>query len=113
MPTVNIYTDEAVSIDPLIAIVPKIKEQLAQDLTVTEKNLEPNEISVRIITAKGAGMIAPVEVEITAHNFEERALRADTICLALRELLKNGMPLSVKDIRVWIILVELGHSWQN
>jgi len=113
MPTVKIYADEAVSIDPLLVLVPKIKEQLAEELSVTEKNLASNEVSVRIITSKGAGMIAPVEVEITAHNFEERALRADTICLALRELIKNGMPSTVKDVRVWIILVELGHSWQN
>lgn len=57
-------------------------------------------------------MIAPVEIEITAHAFPERIDKQDEICLRIRDFLKQGLR-AQEDIRVWLLLPQLGHSWEK
>jgi hypothetical protein len=57
-------------------------------------------------------MIAPIEIEIIAHAYGDRSSRSDQICLLVREFAKKLVP-SVKDVRVWCLLVDLGHSWED
>ncbi len=55
-------------------------------------------------------MIADIELEIFAHAFKERVEKQDEICMTIRNhILKNVHEL--KDVRVWLVLSELGHSW--
>lgn len=111
MPTVNVYfTDEQYR--KLLAKATKsLKEFVAQELTCDDIKLQPNEISIRLLKAEGDGMLANVELEVTAHVFDNRVKRQDEICLSIREFLKSK--LNLQEIRVWLILVELGHSWEQ
>jgi hypothetical protein len=112
VPTTNIYTSDKGFHDSLISLAPELRKLLARELTCGERALAPTEISIRVLSAAGQAMIAPIEVEITAHAYGDRAARADKICLLVREFLKQQIP-SVEDVRVWLILAELGHSWEE
>jgi len=112
MPTANIYSSELDVRDSVIRIAPLLREFLARELTCGELVLQPDEISVRVIPGCGAAMIAPIEMEITAHAFKERVSRSDQTCLAVREFVRKLLP-SVIDVRVWLLLVDLGHSWEG
>jgi hypothetical protein len=57
-------------------------------------------------------MIAPIEIEITAHAYSARSARSDQICLLIMELVKKLVP-AASDIRVWLQIVDLGHSWEE
>jgi len=72
--------------------------------------LKSNEISVRILQTSGGKMIAPIEIEVIAHSFKERVDKQDTICGEIRSYLLEKHP-ACGDIRVWLQLSELGHSW--
>jgi hypothetical protein len=112
MPTANIYSSEAELKDSIVIVAPLLRELLARELTCGERTLQPNEISVRLIPQCGAAMIAPIEIEITAHAYGDRSSRADQICLLIRECVRKLVP-SATDIRVWLLLVDLGHSWEE
>lgn len=108
MPTANIYTSEMLA-GGLETFAPMLKQLLAHELTCGERVLVPDEISIRIIAVTVKTMIAPVEIDIIAHAYEERAKRSDKICLIVREFMRKHLP-SAQDIRVWLILGNLGHS---
>ena len=55
-------------------------------------------------------MIGKVELEIKAHAFRERVEKQDEICNDVRKYIMQKNK-SLGDIRVWLILNELGHSW--
>ena len=57
-------------------------------------------------------MIAPLEVEVTAHAYAERSARSEEICLKIRDFIMQLLP-ELSDARVWLLLVDLGHSWQD
>lgn len=108
MPTVNIYSyDEAT--DELRMIIDDLKTLLAKELTSSELPLSPGEISVRCLQVSGQ-MIGAVEIEIHAHAFADRVSRQDAICNAVRLFVQERLP-NIGDVRVWLILSELGHSW--
>ena len=108
MPTVNIYYQKEQA--QLNALTSSLKTYIAEQLTCGDIQLSPGEVSVRLIKTKGAGLIADVEVEITAHSFGERVDKQDEICLAVRRFILDNTT-SFEDARVWLLLCELGHSW--
>lgn len=79
-------------------------------LSCSDIQLGTDEVSIRLIKTAGSGMVAEIEIEITAHAFKERISKQDEICLRTREFLKQGIV--ANEIRVWLLLPELGHSWE-
>jgi hypothetical protein len=107
MPTVNIFHQSAGdTVKKLSDLVPALKVYIAEELSCGA-----DEVSVRLITTADTGMIAPVEIEITAHAFGERIEKQDEICLGIRDFIKPK--LGGQDVRVWLLLPQLGHSWED
>jgi len=108
MPTVNVfYNQNKPDFDLLTS---NIKTHLVGKLSNKDIVLTAEEISVRFLQVEGKGMIGSVEIEITAHEFEKRVKEQDEICRSLRDNLMKNFP-QLGDIRVWLILSQLGHSW--
>ena len=110
MPTVNVYSKK--QIKEFEKFIPELKKYVAKQLTCGDIKLSPNEISVRIIITAGGQMIGEVELEITAHSFAERVNKEDKICLNIMKYIEGKLP-SVGDVKVWLKLSELGHSWES
>jgi len=107
MPTVNIYSKGNNKIQD---ILPDLKKYLAEKLTCGDMKLVPEEVSIRFINIDGGEMIANIEVEINAHAFTERVKNQDKICVDVMNFLKEKVP-TLGEVRVWLQLSELGHSW--
>jgi len=112
MPTVNIFYKDSEKEPPLQALVGGLKDYIAQELTCGDIKLKPNEVSIRLIEVTGGEMIGAVEVEITAHSFAERVKKQDEICLKIMEYIQKENP-SLREVKVWLQLSELGHSWKE
>lgn len=111
MPTANVYfSSEKVDKD-LLDLSVKLKPFLADKLTCGEIKLNENEISVRLVKVLGSAMIENLEIEITAFSFPERVEKQDQICLEVRDFIKKEYP-DLGEVKVWLILSELGHSWE-
>ena len=110
MPTINIFFDDNEIQSQLSELTSQLKEYVAQQLTCGDIELNSDEVSVRLLKNSGKGMLAPIELEISAAAFKERVDRQDEICLDVQKFLLDK--LSVPDIKVWLILSELGHSWK-
>lgn len=111
MPTVNVFYRVSSKIEALERLIFELKEYLADKLTCADIKLTPKEISIRLIQVSGGDMIGDVELEITAHAFPERVKRQDEICLEVANYLKEKLP-SLGEVKVWLKLSELGHSWK-
>jgi len=111
MPTVNIFYQSGVQIDQLNDLLPELKTYIAQELSCGDIALTPDEVSVRFMAVTGGSMIAPIELEITAHAFGERIEKQDEICLRIRDFIKPH--LDGQEVRVWLLLPQLGHSWED
>ena len=110
MPTINIYKSGGEYDDQLNHLINELKELVAKELSGNSIQLDTNEVSVRIIDVAGnGGMLAKVEVEINAAAFDERVKRQDQICLEIQKFLIERLS---TDVKVWLILSELGHSWE-
>lgn len=110
MPTVNVfYNDELAK--QLEELADSLKEYAAKELTCGDIKLSSDEVSVRFISSQGEGMLAPVEIEITAAAFKERVEKQDEICLNIQKFILEKVD-SLQDVKVWLILTELGHSWK-
>ena len=112
MPIVKIFYQDLEKQSKLESLVPALKEYIADELTCGEIRLKSDEVSIRLMTISGGGMIGSVEVEIIAHAFVDRINKQDEICLRVAEYLQNKEPLLGK-VSVWLQLSELGHSWKN
>lgn len=117
MPTVNLYFNQDSRAEKSFwkvrdRLIPELKTLVASELSCGDRMLQPSEISVRWMSGHGDGMIAQLEVDITAHAYPERVQRSDDVCLAIRKFLLNKVP-GLADARVWLSLTELGHSWEN
>ncbi len=110
MPTINIYYSKVENFKKLDKIKLKIKDYFAEKLSCGAIKLTAKEISIRFVLVKGKGMIGDVELEINAHAFQERIKNQDKICLDAMEYIKNQIP-SIGNVKVWLQLSELGHSW--
>jgi hypothetical protein len=109
MPLVNIYVKGNDVPDSLKKVVPELKKFLAEKLTCGDISLSPSEVSVRFLNVADGDMIAPIEVEIAAHAFPERVTKQDEFCLEAMDYIKQQA--EVEDVKVWLKLSELGHSW--
>jgi len=110
MPTINIFYKDETKKEELGELAGKLKPYVAKKLSTKEKQLSPKEVSVRLIKADGGNMIGEVELEITAHAFSERVEKQDEICNEVRQYIQKEYP-SFGEVRVWLVLAELGHSW--
>jgi len=110
MPTVNVYQSTKEFEAKLKLVTDSLKQLVAKELSGESIKLGTDEISVRIIDVNGDGMLAKVETEINAAAFKERVERQDEICLKIQAFLKDALG---TDVKVWLILSELGHSWEN
>lgn len=108
MPTVNIYHQNLPDTAPLAGKLAALRQYLAGVLTCGDITLGPSEISIRLVRSHGGEMIAPVELEISAHAFPERVEKQDQICLDVMSWIRQETGLETK---VWLKLSELGHSW--
>lgn len=111
MPTVNIFYKETYIEFKLNSIKNDLKDFIARELTCGDIKLKPDEVSVRLINIKGDGMIGEIEVEVTASSFKERVEKQDLICLNIAKYMKEKDS-SLGEVKVWLILAELGHSWE-
>lgn len=93
-------------------LVDGLKDCIAQELTCGDIKLKPSEISIRLIKINGGEMIGAVEVEIVAHFFTERIKNQDEICLKIMDYIHKENP-SLGEVKVWLQLSELGHSWKE
>ncbi len=109
MPIANIYFANQDNTKKPQAVIPDLKEYLAEQLTCEGITLSPSEISIRFIENVGPNMIGDVEVQIAVHAFSERIKKQDEICLNIMKFLQEKT--SIANIKVWLQLSELGHSW--
>ena len=109
MPTVNIFHTSDEEARQVIEVQVQLKDFLAKELTCGDISLTPEEVSIRLIKVTDAGMIAELEVEVTVHAFDERVQKQDEIANNIRKYLLEKI--KAQDIRVWVILPQLGHSW--
>jgi hypothetical protein len=110
MPTINIFYDNGGFESKLYDVTAQLKKFVAKELTCGDTKLGSDEVSIRLLKSRGNGMLAPVELEVTAASFKERVEKQDEICLNIQKFLLDELNLS--DIKVWLILSELGHSWK-
>ena len=110
MPTVNFFSTSSAQKELILKQLSQFKVNLVASLSCSDIKLDEKEISIRIIQSDKSGMIANLEVEITAHAFEERIQKQDEICLEFRECVMELIP--GVDVRVWLLLPQLGHSWE-
>ena len=110
MPTVNVFSNDNEKLQEFEKVIDELKVLVAEQLSNDHIHLDTNEVSVRLIKTIGLGMLASIELEITAHAFKERIQKQDEICLNVRQFLKQRI--EVDEIRVWLLLPELGHSWE-
>lgn len=112
MPTVNLYYRSKDNETEIAASVKPLKTYIAKKLTCGEIDLSPDEVSIRLLHVElGDGMMADVELDITAANFSERVDSQDSICLDVQAYIKQQIP-SVSKVNVWLNLHELGHSFE-
>lgn len=111
MPTVNVFYKEKSQKEDLKKLAKELKSYIAAKLTCRDIKLSSNEVSVRLLSVEGANMIGAVELEIKAHVFEERVKKQDEICNEVRNYIEKKYP-SLGEVRVWLVLSELGHSWE-
>lgn len=109
MPTVNIYYKNEKDHAALKPIVRNLKQYIADKLTCNDIKLSPEEISVRLLSVDGDGMMGNVDLEIAAHEFPERVDKQDEICRDAAAYVRKEAP-SVGDVKVWLKLCQLGHS---
>jgi DNA-binding protein len=109
MPTVNIFYTSEGQREQYKRISADFKSYLATELSCKDINLTSEEVSLRLIKTVDGGMIAPIEVEVTVHAFDERIKRQDEIANNIRQFLLNKI--DIEDVRVWVLLPQLGHSW--
>lgn len=109
MPTVNVFHASNEQAQQIIELQSQLKNYLAKELSCGDITLSPDEVSIRLIKTANAGMIAELEVEVTVHAFDERVERQDEIANSIRDYLLQNI--QAKDIRVWVLLPQLGHSW--
>lgn len=110
MPTVNIFHTSDEQVKQCRKISTDLKAYLAKELSCGDISLTPEEVSVRLINTVNIGMIADLEVEVTVHAFDERVKKQDELANNIREYLLSH-DIAVNDIRVWVLLPQLGHSW--
>lgn len=109
MPTVNMFYRDERHVSQLKEMAPPLKDYIAEQLTCKDITLNSGDVSVRLLQALGKGMLANVELDITAAPYEERVARQDEICLNVRQFVLDHVT-GLEDAQVWLHLHGLGHS---
>lgn len=112
MPTVNVFYHNQTIEGRLESFIDPLKESVAWDLGRGERKLKPDEVSVRLIKSLAKGMLADVEIDITAAPYRDRVEEQDFICQRVRNLALEHL-LEADNVLVWLNLHELGHSWEE
>ena len=108
MPTVNVFLASKEHQQLLLTHCDRLKQLIARELSCDERELQPNEVSIRVIhSASREGMLADVELDITAAAYPERVTRQDDICSRVSAWFSNSAGIEAK---AWLALSELGHS---
>ncbi len=112
MPTANLYYRKKEHEPQIADIIKPMKAFIAEKLTCGDISLSPEEVSIRVIyTALSDGMIADIEMDITAAPFQARVDKQDEICLEIQAFAKTQIS-GADDIKIWLNLHELGHSFE-
>lgn len=109
---VNTYYSTSGQKAALINLVDELKKHIARELSCGDIELQTNEVSIRLIATDPIGKLADIELEVFAHAFEERIKKQDEFCLNLRAFIKEKIT-EVEEVRTWLVLSELGHSWES
>ena len=108
MPAINIYSRDGI-FNPIF--ITWLKEITAKLLSCDALTIQAEHISVRPFSvSETTYMIAPVECDILAANFEDRIKRQDDICNSIRIYLLENIAW-IEDARAWLPLSELWHSF--
>lgn len=110
MPIVNTYYSDDKQKEMVLSHINDLKSLVAEQLTCSEIELKAHEVTIHLIETPVGGMIAEMELEILAHAFRERVEKQDEICRVIRLHILKNVP-ELEEIRVWLALSELGHSW--
>ncbi|HVQ44264.1 MAG TPA: hypothetical protein VMT30_04845 [Candidatus Saccharimonadia bacterium] len=111
MPILNAYYTSPEQLRIMEEMTPAIKQFVAAQLTCGELSLSPGEVTVRLMQVEGSGMIGDVEIDMVAHEFQERVEDQDGICQRVKAYLEQASP-GLGEVRVWLNLGQLGHSWK-
>ena len=109
MPTVNIYAATATLGNDVAEISDDLATTIATSLSTSGGLLDGAHVSLRVFIPNRSFMIAPIELEITAHAFPERVERQDEICGELRAWLERRL---ASECRVWLSLNQLGYGYK-
>ncbi len=111
MPTVNLFYRNHDHEPQITQAMSPLKIYIAEQLTCTDISLTPEEVSIRALHSLGNGMIADIEMDMTAAPFAERVEQQDEICLNVQAFAKEKIP-AADEVKVWLNLHELGHSFE-
>lgn len=109
MPVVNVYSYDKSVLKSLNPMRERLKGLVAEQLTCSDKKLEPGEVTLRVLEIFGGDMMAQVELDIFAAPYQERVERQDEICDVIGGFVLENSSL-VTSTRAWLILSELGHG---
>jgi hypothetical protein len=112
MPSVNIFCQDQAVIDRLHSKVAALRRFVATTLSCGERELQPEEVSIRIMKVSAGAMISPLEIELLAFSYPSRVKKQDVICRDVVSFLKEILP-DLPKSHVWLSLTELGHSWEE
>lgn len=109
MPLVTIYISKEEHKEFLSKILDEFNEFTAKALSCQNRELNLNEMSIRVCKSEICKPISNIEVVVMVYSYQERIDRQDEICRELKEFLleKCNNKFSVS---VWLQLSELGYS---
>lgn len=108
MPLITIHTSSKEQNNSLSSILDELRSFAAEELGCGSRKLNPEEISIRVITSSLNKSIADIEVVIIVYSYNERVENQDKICLSFKKFIEDRcVPHTVF---VWLQLSELGHS---
>lgn len=115
MPTVNIYVSPEMQDTFKLNFdsANMLRRFFAKILSCPERKLKADEISIRSIEISpvmNAGLLTPLEVDVTAHNYPSRVKNQDKICEKINLYFRKLCKLGPKSAATWLRLCELGHS---
>lgn len=108
MPLITIHTSSEQQNDLISPVLNELRDFAAKKLSCGSRELNINEISVRVITSNLNMTIADIEIVIIAHAYHERIKNQDKICLSLKKFIEERC--APYTVFVWLQLSELGHS---
>ena len=112
MPSVNIYISNPEIGERIAEIAAELRQFIAARLSGDDRTLQASEVSLRLHQCGDVGMIAPLELEITAFHYKSRVSQQDEICREVGAFIQESDP-QLPLPHVWLILCELGHSCEE